>query len=215
MVSHARRGHIYIWFVKGNQCRECAKINLKASRGRRREEYLQWERQYRDSRREILRENERKRYARNPDKFRQKTRTYYRKNCDDVKRKRRVFHHASYKDPLVRKRAAERVRIWVEENPIRAKINGRVSHLRRRARATAAQGSSTSDDLKDIFKLQKGRCAYCRIKLGSKHHLDHIIPVSKGGSNFRKNLQFLCAPCNLRKAASDPEDHARKIGLLI
>lgn len=31
-------------------------------------------------------------------------------------------------------------------------------------------------------------------------HIDHIIPVSLGGSSKRHNLQFLCKTCNLKKS---------------
>ncbi len=30
-------------------------------------------------------------------------------------------------------------------------------------------------------------------------HIDHVVPVSRGGLTEPENLQTLCAPCNLRK----------------
>jgi len=43
-------------------------------------------------------------------------------------------------------------------------------------------------------------CTYCSRAEGP-FHIDHIIPVSRGGSNRDDNLCVACAPCNLSKSA--------------
>jgi len=47
---------------------------------------------------------------------------------------------------------------------------------------------------KFVFQRDKGKCIYC----GSIENLefDHIIPVSKGGSNSERNVQLVCMKCN-------------------
>lgn len=56
-----------------------------------------------------------------------------------------------------------------------------------------------SDDLKmSVWRRDDGRCARC----GSREKLeyDHIIPVSKGGSNTLRNIELLCEACNRAKS---------------
>ena len=44
-------------------------------------------------------------------------------------------------------------------------------------------------------------CVYCGSRPGSDRlHVDHLVPVSKGGSNENENLCCACETCNLRKS---------------
>jgi hypothetical protein len=51
-----------------------------------------------------------------------------------------------------------------------------------------------------VWRRDQGRCVEC----GSNERLeyDHIIPLSRGGSNTERNLRLLCEGCNRRKGAT-------------
>lgn len=66
-----------------------------------------------------------------------------------------------------------------------------------------------------IRKAQGNKCAICRVSLRGGSHLDHIVPLARGGKHEGRNLQLLCPPCNLKKSDRDPVDHMRSLGRLI
>ncbi|MGA7744511.1 MAG: HNH endonuclease [Polyangia bacterium] len=53
----------------------------------------------------------------------------------------------------------------------------------------------------EILEAHRFRCCACGhgAKEGVKLHVDHIIPVARGGRTEKKNLQILCTSCNLGK----------------
>ena len=55
-----------------------------------------------------------------------------------------------------------------------------------------------------VLSRDKYRCVKC----GGRECLtvDHIVPLSLGGSNLLANLQTLCQPCNVAKGAAMPEN---------
>lgn len=54
----------------------------------------------------------------------------------------------------------------------------------------------------DILWRDGYKCQICGItaKDGAKLHVDHIIPIAKGGKTVPENLQTLCDRCNLGKS---------------
>lgn len=88
----------------------------------------------------------------------------------------------------------------------------------RKARKKAAEGSHTGLDIREILRQQRNKCAYyqfCGTSVRSKYHVDHIIPLVAGGSNYRSNLQILCPTCNMTKQAKDPMSFSRQLGMLL
>lgn len=69
---------------------------------------------------------------------------------------------------------------------------------KRRAKIAENGGSYTVSDIQTLFSNQKGFCNICNCHLTS-FEIDHIVPISKGGSNNPDNLQLLCRSCNRKK----------------
>lgn len=47
-------------------------------------------------------------------------------------------------------------------------------------------------------------CEYCRLPQNSQEatfHIDHVIPLSRGGETTLDNLALACVSCSLRKGA--------------
>jgi 5-methylcytosine-specific restriction endonuclease McrA len=85
----------------------------------------------------------------------------------------------------------------------------------RRARESAATVGDTVA-IKAIYRRAREdknvKCYLCgkRIPLGERH-VDHVIPLSKGGKHTGSNLAIAHKKCNLKKHAKMPED----VGLLL
>jgi 5-methylcytosine-specific restriction endonuclease McrA len=118
---------------------------------------------------------------------------WYSNNTQKAKTSSRYWRALNYE------RHRELVRVWAKINRDKRVVN----EQRRRALKRNAEGNFTVDDWNRIVEAQEGRCLHCGIEC--KLTVDHIIPLSKGGTNWPENIQGLCRGCNSRKGASLPE----------
>lgn len=141
----------------------------------------------------------------NQDKRKQRNQRYVEGNRDKIRERNRA---AYAKNPSPKRVAASE---WQKRNP--AKVAVRTEN--RRAREQQAEGTHTPNDINRIRHSQHNKCAWCKTPLqATDTHIDHILPLSRGGSNWPRNLQLLCRQCNQRKHALDPIEWARRNGRL-
>lgn len=100
---------------------------------------------------------------------------------------------------------------WYYANPEKASAH----RANRRARVKSAEGTHTAEDIQRIGAAQKWKCHWCGKPTKRKYHVDHITPLSKGGSNWPSNLAIACGHCNLSKHDSDPIAFAVRRGFLL
>jgi 5-methylcytosine-specific restriction endonuclease McrA len=74
-------------------------------------------------------------------------------------------------------------------------------------RRRAAVGDMSSTTVLEVIKASNGICPYCGKAIpNGKGHIDHKTPISRGGTNDRSNLVYVCATCNLRKHTMTAEE---------
>jgi 5-methylcytosine-specific restriction endonuclease McrA len=148
------------------------------------------------------------------------TKAYRLANLEAVKAKKRAKYAADgeydrryAREWYARNAEASKVKheAWLAANP-----GKRVEYeTRRRAKKAGADGDHTIDDVLAIGEAQGWKCHWCSKSVRKRYHVDHIIPLSKGGGNGPRNLCITCQPCNQSKHAKDPIDWARQLGRLL
>ena len=100
-----------------------------------------------------------------------------------------------------RKKYNEISQRWIKKNPHRAcEFTNR-----RRAREQNAtlMISKNQQNILSCFYEVRDRVSNC---LGIPHHVDHVIPLSRGGYHIHTNLQVIPASINVRKHAKLPHE---------
>jgi 5-methylcytosine-specific restriction endonuclease McrA len=107
-----------------------------------------------------------------------------RRLSPDVRERERQYRSATKEQTnvRVRRRAARRLAGFVEDVPL--------SYLWERDKGMC---QLCGDELSLAVKYPHPKCAT----------QDHIIPLSKGGTHERRNLQLACFDCNRRKNNRD------------
>ncbi len=134
----------------------------------------------------------------NPNYFRE----HYAKNKERLKRKSSEWYHANAE------RAGQRQKDYVArmmvEDPEHQRALGRKHTATRRAIHRRVFIESIDPNV--VFDRDKGRCGICkkRVDPKSKWEVDHIIPISKGGSHSYDNVQLAHRICNRSKSDKIP-----------
>lgn len=133
--------------------------------------------------------------------------SYYRDNREAALAQSKERYQKNRQDPEWVAKERERQAKKNRDNP-----QHKLSACRtRRARLRGAEGSHNAADVLHILASQDYKCVYCGTCLKSGYDVDHIVAISRGGSNWPSNLQCLCANCNGRKWCKDHEEFAKEI----
>jgi 5-methylcytosine-specific restriction endonuclease McrA len=140
---------------------------------------------WRAENRDYHRESARRWYAENTERSRENVRRWREENHEHLRRWCAENH----------RRLRENSRRWSAENP---EVRREGARRRRARKRNATIGDIPRDAEQQLFDFQGGRCAYCHEPL-TDYHVDHLIPLARGGAHAWENLVLACPPCNQSK----------------
>lgn len=131
--------------------------------------------------------------SKNKDKIYIQIRDWQKKNPEKCKARTKRFKD---KNP---EKVAEAQRKYDLMHIDKVRIKRKKASTKWRQKFLDAEGYFTHDDIIALLISQDGRCSYCGITLYDLYTIDHIMPLSRGGSNWPDNLALACDHCNKSK----------------
>jgi len=189
-----------------SKCIECTKNLYQVNKTK----VLNRNKQYRELNKEKIKCQKRQYRSDNSESIAQKKKQYRQNNVESL-----IEYFKQYRNKN-KEIIATRTKKW-RESPNGVAVKRAHSQFRRAVKKSSG-GSYSGADIIKLIELQSGVCPYCKSNLLSSnknnYHIDHIEPLSKGGSNDISNIQLLCPKCNLSKGNKSPQDFASKFNQL-
>jgi len=161
----------------------------------------------------------------NKQKTKERQAKWYQKNKEAIKKKHAMYRaknkdSAKDRNAKLYKKNKDKVkaqhREWRNANPDKVIAIAKVHNHNRRARIISSKGKLSLGIEEKLLSLQKSRCAICRTSLKKiGYHLDHVIPLARGGKNVDSNVQLTCPKCNHEKSSKDPIEFMQSRGYLL
>lgn len=135
-------------------------------------------------------------YSANRDKILSQKKDYRSRNAESIRLNLRKFYWHNREELLAKKSIYNKSDIYKTRNSIRNGIR----------RSIEKCGDVTVEQILDL-KQKSSHCHWCNIELDDsiKIHLDHVFPLSKGGSHTISNIVISCARCNTKKGCKMPD----------
>lgn len=149
---------------------------------------------------------------------RARRRQYYKENRDYILEQNRKWEFPERRRELGRKyyqankvAILARVRAWTKKNWDKELINIRRRNAKRRAiQRGAAVGANRADYIRFVRAVAKTlriSCYWCGNTVRkADRHIDHIMPLSRGGADDVHNICCSCSHCNHSKGAKSPAE---------
>lgn len=143
-------------------------------------------------------------YRANPQPTRDRASAWYADNREIAMARNKLRHKANRSQRLAARRAARNDRVRANEKAWRLnnrdKIRTNDAYQRSKRRAAKRSGPHEHIDPTEIGRRDQWRCHLCGRRVRrADFTLDHLIPLSKGGTHTRDNVATAHRRCNSSK----------------
>jgi 5-methylcytosine-specific restriction endonuclease McrA len=173
-----------------NKCKVCVGARVRANRRERLEQYAQYEkgranlphrvearRKYHEEHKEEISEYKKRWATENEESLSASKRKHYERNRDEI---------------------IARSKKWAENNPEKVSQAKANNSRKRRAAKHASLGRFSAEEFEALCESYQNICLACG-DTEAVLEADHVVPLTKGGSDDISNIQPLCGSCNRKK----------------
>jgi 5-methylcytosine-specific restriction endonuclease McrA len=173
-----------------SKCKSCIKARTRSYYRGHREQYAEYER----SRANLPhRAQARRKYQEDhKEEIAEYKKTWTKANAARTAASKREHYERNREEIIVRSEA------WAENNPEKVRQFKANNGRKRRAAKRASPGNFTAKEFEDLCDSYGNRCLCCGVT-GVVLEADHVVPLSRGGSDGIENIQPLCGTCNRSK----------------
>jgi predicted restriction endonuclease len=174
----------------GKKCKVCVRVCAQKYRREHLEQYARYEkaranlphrvearRKYQEEHKEEISEYKKRWAAENEESVSVSRRKHYELNRDEI---------------------ITRSKKWAKSNPEKVRQAKADNSRKRRAARHASCGNFTVEEFEELCESYGNRCLACG-DTEAVLEADHIVPLTKGGSDDISNIQPLCASYNRKK----------------
>jgi len=217
-----KNGHISKRNTSDNKCKECIKQLQRNYRQTNKEELKIKKKEYYESNKESCLNNKKEYYEKNREDICNKVKEYYKNNKNKINEYSSNYNKQnSQKIKAKRKEYTLKNKDKIKEQRQKYMLSDSYRIVRKKEkqnrRAKLKEHRISTIELKK-FLNDKDSCYWCDAKIDKKipysYHLDHYVPLSKGGLNTIDNIVLSCPTCNMSKSNIDPLVFANKKGKL-
>jgi 5-methylcytosine-specific restriction endonuclease McrA len=189
--SKKRDGH-------ASACKKCQNAVNKAYKIKNEEKIMTYQENYRKEHKEKMSSYFKERYEATRDEQLEYRKQHYASNKEQYAKSAKNYY-ISNKETILNS-----VKAWAKI------IKNKRNEYKRRRRALKRNSIVENFSLEEVFNKYGNQCFYCKMK--NFEHLDHFVPLSKGGAHTLENVRPSCAECNMKKHTLMPDEFYLRYG---